>query len=104
MPYLLEVSSPGVGRPLTRQEHFRRNVGRLVEVRHGDTTTTGRLLDVGTDALLLELPPTKRGPAGTRSVPWSDVPKGSVQVEFKRTDPDDPDRSETDPSDPEEEN
>jgi hypothetical protein len=32
------------------------------------------------------------------------VPKGSVQVEFKRTDPDDPDRSETDPSDPEEEN
>jgi ribosome maturation factor RimP len=103
-PYLLEVSSPGVGRPLTHPDHFRRNVGRLVEVRHGETTTTGRLLDVSTDALVLELPPTKRGPTGTRAIPFSEVPKGSVQVEFKRTDPDHPDRSETDPSDPEEEN
>ncbi len=29
-PYTLEVSSPGVGRPLTLPRHFRRNVGRLV--------------------------------------------------------------------------
>ncbi len=102
-PYLLEVSSPGVGRPLTKPEHFRRNVGRLVEVQHGDATTTGRLLDVSAGALLLELAATKRAPASTRSVPWSDVHKGSVQVEFKRADGDDPARSETDPSEPEEE-
>lgn len=102
-PYLLEVSSPGVGRPLTRPEHFRRNVGRLVEVQHAGTTTTGRLLDVSGDVLLLELPATKRAPAGKRSVPWSDVHKGSVQVEFKRADADDAARSETDASDPEEE-
>jgi ribosome maturation factor RimP len=102
-PYLLEVSSPGIGRPLTRPEHFRRNVGRLVEVRHGDTSTTGRLLGVAADALVLELPATKRSPAGTRSLPWSEVDKGSVQVEFKRADADDAARSETDASDPEEE-
>ena len=34
-PYTLEVSSPGVGRPLTTPRHFRRNVGRLVTVRRG---------------------------------------------------------------------
>ena len=104
IPYLLEVSSPGVGRPLTRPDHFRRNVGRLVELRHADMTTTGRLLDVNTEVLVLEVPATKRTPVGTRSVPWSDVHKGLVQVEFKRTEPDHPDRSETDPSDPEQEN
>ncbi|XKH54715.1 ribosome assembly cofactor RimP [Citricoccus nitrophenolicus] len=31
-PYQLEVSSPGVDRPLTEPRHWRRNVGRLVSV------------------------------------------------------------------------
>ncbi|WP_313823775.1 ribosome assembly cofactor RimP [Citricoccus sp.] len=37
-PYQLEVSSPGVERPLTEPRHWRRNVGRLVtvEVRPDD--------------------------------------------------------------------
>ncbi|MGW9549726.1 ribosome assembly cofactor RimP [Citricoccus zhacaiensis] len=32
-PYQLEVSSPGVERPLTEPRHWRRNVGRLVSVQ-----------------------------------------------------------------------
>lgn len=32
-PYQLEVSTPGVSRPLTEPRHWRRNVGRLVEVQ-----------------------------------------------------------------------
>ncbi len=60
--YTLEVSSPGVDRPLTTVGQFARNVGREVEVRHRrgdtDTQTTGTIaavdqavlvLDVGTD-------------------------------------------------------
>ncbi|MGA1449187.1 MAG: ribosome maturation factor RimP, partial [Candidatus Nanopelagicales bacterium] len=31
-PYTLDVGSMGVDRPLTLQRHFKRNVGRLVEV------------------------------------------------------------------------
>src|ERR671913_2642971 len=31
-PYVLEVTSPGVDRPLTQPRHWRRAVGRLVEV------------------------------------------------------------------------
>src|SRR5689334_23808526 len=31
-PYVLEVTSPGVDRPLTEARHWRRNVGRLVTV------------------------------------------------------------------------
>ena len=39
-PYTLEVSSPGVDRALTLPRHFRRNVGRLVDLR----TTAGASL------------------------------------------------------------
>jgi len=44
----LEVSSPGVDRPLTKPEHFRRYLGRRVKVRtrdaiHGRRNFTGRL-------------------------------------------------------------
>ncbi len=42
-PYTLEVSSPGVGRPLTEPRHFRRNVGRLVTVDHDGGEVTGRV-------------------------------------------------------------
>jgi ribosome maturation factor RimP len=34
--YSLEVSSPGLDRPLTKPEHFRRFVGRRVRVRTAD--------------------------------------------------------------------
>jgi ribosome maturation factor RimP len=41
--YTLEVSSPGIERPLTKPEHFRRFVGRRARVRtRGDRPTGGR--------------------------------------------------------------
>ena len=45
-PYTLEVTSPGVDRPLTEPRHWRRAVGRLVsvDVREGGRLT-GRVLD-----------------------------------------------------------
>src|SRR3954452_19454342 len=42
--YTLEVSSPGVDRPLTLPRHWRRNTGRLVTVTfHDDEPVTGRI-------------------------------------------------------------
>lgn len=32
-PYIMEVSSPGLGRPLKKEKDFRRSLGREVEVR-----------------------------------------------------------------------
>jgi ribosome maturation factor RimP len=57
--YALEVSSPGVKRPLTKPEHFRRFVGRRARVRvrpqaAGDRarqTFTGELLGATDDAV-----------------------------------------------------
>jgi ribosome maturation factor RimP len=84
-PYVLEVSSPGIGRPLTSRDHFRRQVGRLVEVRHADGTETGRIVEVGADALVLEVPATKKVAARTVSLDLDAVERGTVQVEFTRT-------------------
>jgi len=36
-PYTLEVTSPGIDRPLTKPRHWRRNRLRLVKVRSGDS-------------------------------------------------------------------
>src|SRR5215467_6068512 len=40
--YTLEVTSPGVDRPLTAPRHWRRNVGRLVTVRAAQASLTAR--------------------------------------------------------------
>jgi ribosome maturation factor RimP len=45
-PYLLEVSSPGVERPLRRPEHFRRAIGETVSVKYRTDTGPQRLRGV----------------------------------------------------------
>jgi ribosome maturation factor RimP len=56
--YTLEVSSPGVNRPLKRPEHFERFIGKKVRVRtrdlvHGRRSFLGPLLEVSTDKIAL---------------------------------------------------
>ncbi len=55
--YTLEVSSPGVDRPLKTARDFIRHTGRLVTVQHqvGETTETlvGRIRKVDADTVLL---------------------------------------------------
>ncbi len=84
-PYLLEVTSPGVDRPLTQPRHWRRARTRTVTaVLRDGRTLTGRLLDAGADGLLLE---------GHGQLPWELVARGRTEVEFSRPDdePDEPD-------------
>jgi ribosome maturation factor RimP len=87
-PYVLEVSSPGVSRPLTEPRHFRRNIGRLVAVTPTEGEAfTGRLLSADGQAATYTL-----GDEGEqRSVPYDTVRKAVVQVEFNRPDTDDTD-------------
>jgi ribosome maturation factor RimP len=56
--YTLEVSSPGINRPLTRPEHFARFVGKRVRVRtrelvNGRRSFLGQLLEVSEDKIFL---------------------------------------------------
>jgi ribosome maturation factor RimP len=74
--YTLEVSSPGVDRPLTLPRHWRRNVGRLVKVKAGDRQLTARVLGVLETGVVFE------GPAG--EVAYPQLGPGRVQIEFNR--------------------
>ena len=96
-PYVLEVSSPGVGRALKSRDQLRRQVGRLVEVVHDGGSVTGRLTEVGADRLTLEVPATKKTAARIEGIELDSVHRGTVQVEFKR--PDDAGRSAPDAAD-----
>jgi ribosome maturation factor RimP len=92
-PYVLEVTSPGVDRPLTEPRHWRRNNGRLVTVAVGPVGSTEQLTgrvtqvtDAGVD-LAVEVPGkpgAKKRPPTPRSVPWNQLGAGRVQVEFGR--------------------
>ena len=57
--YALEVSSPGVDRPLTKPEHFQRFLGRRVKVRTaeqiaGRRNFTGTLTDADSETVSLD--------------------------------------------------
>ena len=95
-PYVLEVSSPGVDRPLTEPRHWRRNTGRLVAVAVGPAGSTeevtGRVTAVDDSGVTLAVeakgkPGAKKRPPTPRQVPWAELGSGRVQVEFGRADP-----------------
>lgn len=76
-PYTLEVSSPGVDRPLTDPRHWRRAVGRLVQVTAADAgPISGRVLAADSDGVTLEV-------AGDhRRFGYAALGAGAIQVEF----------------------
>lgn len=85
-PYTLEVTSPGVDRPLTVPRHWRRNIGRRVRVHLVDgSTLEGRVRDVDDDGGVLLAVDVKGKPeSAERRTPWGDLVRGEVQVEFRR--------------------
>lgn len=79
--YILEVSSPGVDRPLTTEKHFRRARGRKVDLALADgSQLSGRVADA-IDGRLSLVVRTGRDLA-VRQIPLADVVKAVVQVEF----------------------
>lgn len=84
-PYVLEVSTPGVDRPLTQPRHFARNVGRLVRVTSSDGSTVEGRVASAADALVLEVPGPSKGTTEGRVIEWPHVARGQVQVEFSRS-------------------
>src|SRR6188472_1343063 len=72
--YTLEVSSPGVDRPLTLPRHWRRNTGRLVKVKAQERQLTARILAVSDTGVTLEGQPAE--------LPFAELGPGRVQIEF----------------------
>jgi|ERR1700722_484037 ribosome maturation factor RimP len=79
-PYTLEVSSPGVDRPLTDRRHWRRAVGRLVTVTVTDSGSsqpvTGRIYGADADEVTMDVDGARRHFA------YAVLGPGAIQVEF----------------------
>jgi len=79
-PYVLEVSSPGVDRPLTEPRHWRRATGRLVKANLADgSEVTGRVLVVDDTGAVLDFS------GGDRRVAFAEVTRARIEVEFARS-------------------
>lgn len=80
-PYVLEITSRGVDRPLTEEKHFRRARARKVEVVLADGgTVTGRIGHTGGGVVHLVI--ADKGKLSERCVKLSEIVKAVVQVEF----------------------
>ncbi|KUI26764.1 ribosome maturation factor RimP [Mycobacterium sp. GA-2829] len=83
--YVLEVTSPGVDRPLTAAKHFRRARGRKVELTLSDgSQLTGRIGALTDDesAVAVVVREGARANFSVRELPLEGIVKAVVQVEF----------------------
>jgi ribosome maturation factor RimP len=103
--YTLEVSSPGVDRPLTLPRHWVRNIGRLVQITLANgTQVTGRVSGIEDDVVSFGI--ENKGRVSTQQVSLSEISKAVVQIEFSRVETadlqpivDDSDNEDTDAED-----
>ncbi|MBP2370039.1 ribosome maturation factor RimP [Pseudonocardia parietis] len=80
--YTLEVTSPGVDRPLTRPQHWRRNFLRLAQITlAGGESVEARIGQADDDRVQVAVPGRKQ--PELREIAYRDVTHAQVQVEFK---------------------
>ena len=74
-PYTLEVTSPGVDRPLTAPRHWRKNVDRLVKIVKIDgDVCKGRITSASEDEVTLDC----------CTVSFAEIKRATIEVEFNR--------------------
>ena len=84
-PFTLEVTSPGVDRPLTQPRHFAKNIDRLLKIIKLDgSEITGRILSNTDNDVTLSVAVKKETTEQTISL--SEIKRAVVEIEFNRKD------------------
>jgi ribosome maturation factor RimP len=84
-PFTLEVTSPGVDRPLTLPRHFAKNHDRLLKViRMDGSEVIGRIASNTDDSVTLVVSLKKESREEVISL--SDIKRALVEIEFSRKD------------------
>ena len=77
--YKLELSSPGIKRPLTMPQQYRKNVGHTLRVRYEDDDeeeiVVGDLTDADDEMIELELPSAER-----LQVPYTAITQARIEL------------------------
>jgi ribosome maturation factor RimP len=73
-PFTLEVTSPGLDRPLTKVRHWQKNINRLVKVVLLDgSEIKGRIKDFNEVSAIVD----------EKNINYSDIKRATLEVEFK---------------------
>ena len=73
-PFTLEVTSPGIDRPLTQLRHWKKNHGRLVSAICIDgREIKGRIGEIELGVVVI----------GELQIPLADIEKAMIEIEFK---------------------
>ena len=84
-PFTLEVTSPGVDRPLTEVRHWTKNLTRLIKTTLNDgSVITGRLTEF--DEINATLVENIKGRIKNHTVAFADIKRAVVEIEFNRKD------------------
>jgi ribosome maturation factor RimP len=82
-PFTLEVTSPGVDRPLTLLRHWQKNINRLVKVvKLDESVVNGRITTVEEAHVLLT--EDIKGKSKEHTVNFADIKRATVEIEFNR--------------------
>ena len=74
-PFTLEVTSPGIDRPLTKPRHWKKNVDRLVKVVLQDTSEVkGRIKDSNQETATID----------DKLIKFAEIKRATLEVEFKQ--------------------
>jgi len=85
LPFTLEVTSPGIDRPLTKPRHFAKNNDRLLKITKNDgVVITGRILSNTDNDVTLAVENKKE--VSQVVVALTDIKRAVVEIEFNRKD------------------
>ena len=84
-PFTLEVTSPGIDRPLTLPRHFAKNVDRLLKVTKNDgVVVIGRIQSNTENDVTLEV--TEKKEVKEVVITLAEIKRALVEIEFNRKD------------------
>ena len=74
-PFTLEVTSPGLDRPLTKPRHWRKNQDRLIKIVFIDgKEVTGRIKDSTENSVTVD----------EQVINFADIKRATLEIEFKK--------------------
>ena len=74
IPFTLEVTSPGIDRPLTLPRHWRKNLGRLISISLLDGSVVNGRIGQATETTVV---------VDEATISFADIKKAVLEVEFK---------------------
>lgn len=77
-PYVLEVGTRGIAKPLTKPVHWARNIGRLVNVAGDAVNAVGRIIAFNDPDVTLEVN------GKPRELNINEISRAHIEVEFKK--------------------